>query len=239
MRTCATSARQLFFPWISSAEASPAKTSRAPAEELASLVLAAACGTSSLASLRSAARAGSSSRTSTAVRASGSTASAETWDSSAMRAFRSRLQRAIAAHPTSAHAFSSSGALPTLTATAGDKGGRGDLVAVINGRPMRHHRVYLPTLTARTYGSNQGGAAGRAGKKRPSLHGLLPTLTVKGNYNKAGLSARSGDGLATRIGSGPLNPTWLEWFMGFPDGWTEPGCSGTPSSRSARRSSGT
>jgi len=106
----------------------------------------------------------------------------------------------------------------------------------------------LPTLTASEYGSNMGGGAGRTGKKRPSLRCLLPTLTVKGNYNKRGLSKASGDGLATAIASlptlrasdaeksghltasaeshgdlrlgGPLSPTWCEWFMGFPLGWT-------------------
>jgi hypothetical protein len=131
----------------------------------------------------------------------------------------------------------------------------------------------LPTLTASSYGSCQGGSAGRDGQpNRPSLQtmatrGLLPTLTVCGNYNKAGLSAKSGDGLATALAKlptlaardyrhpnaksyaergggskggqlpnavgGPLNPTWCEWFMGFPIGWTELRPLGTPKSRSA------
>jgi hypothetical protein len=84
--------------------------------------------------------------------------------------------------------------------------------------------------------------------------GLLPTLTVCGNYNRKGASPTSGDGLATALAKlptlcardyrspgrsrlertggthgeclpqvigGPLNPTWCEWFMGFPLGWTE------------------
>jgi hypothetical protein len=124
----------------------------------------------------------------------------------------------------------------------------------------------LPTLTHQSYGSNRGGAAGRSGKWRPSLptllksdtmsrghhtgagkpkrclgtmaaHGKLPTLTVNGNYNRKGASATSGDGLATAIG-GRLNPTWCEWFMGFPLGHTDAGCpiasppSVTPLSRS-------
>jgi len=60
----------------------------------------------------------------------------------------------------------------------------------------------LPTLTAQNYGTNQGGAAGRIGKVRPSLEtmarrGLLPTLTVTGNYNVRGMSPTSGDGLGT------------------------------------------
>jgi hypothetical protein len=50
--------------------------------------------------------------------------------------------------------------------------------------------------------------------------GLWPTPTVCGNYNRKGASATSGDGLATVVG-GKLNPTWVEWLMGWPLGWTD------------------
>lgn len=81
----------------------------------------------------------------------------------------------------------------------------------------------LPTPSASRYGSNQGGGAGRVGPDRPSLHtmakrGLLPTPTVKGNYNRAGEWASSGNGLATEVG-GALNPPFLAWLMGFPLDW--------------------
>lgn len=106
---------------------------------------------------------------------------------------------------------------------------------------------------------------------RPTLgamakHNLWPTPTVSGNYNKAGASAKSGDGLATAVAKawptptasflcreggrvtprksreggkasqathdrnarplseqigGSLNPTWVEWLMGWPLGWTD------------------
>lgn len=55
---------------------------------------------------------------------------------------------------------------------------------------------------------------------------LFPTLTVCGNYNRKGASPTSGDGLATVVG-GKLNPRWLEWFMGFPVGWTALHCLAT------------
>ncbi len=90
----------------------------------------------------------------------------------------------------------------------------------------RDYSSLLPTLTASEGGYNKGGAAGREGKERPTIttiiqKNLLPTLTVKGNYNKAGLSERSGDGLITALGiNGLLNPTWAEWYMGFPLDWT-------------------
>jgi len=48
---------------------------------------------------------------------------------------------------------------------------------------------------------------------------LWPTPTVCGNYNRKGMSATSGNGLATVVG-GKLNPRWVEWLMGYPIGWT-------------------
>lgn len=76
---------------------------------------------------------------------------------------------------------------------------------------------------------------------------LLPTPTVHGNNNRAGASPKSGDGLATRVRMLPtatasdhkgssqqgqrrgqlsevvagkkLNPRFVTWMMGFPDGW--------------------
>lgn len=67
----------------------------------------------------------------------------------------------------------------------------------------------------------------------------LPTPTVHGNYNRKGCSPTSGDGLATAakvrptptqqnrnsaplnaVAGGSLNPTWVEWLMGWPLGWT-------------------
>jgi hypothetical protein len=42
--------------------------------------------------------------------------------------------------------------------------------------------------------------------------------------------------LANEIG-GSLNPTWVEWLMGFPLGWTDCGPSATPSFRKSRKSS--
>lgn len=182
---------QMCLPGLtSSAEDFPVRTCQALARERALLVLEAASGLNSLASLRNAARDGSWLKTSGPAHESGSMPCDETWDGSVMRRYRSRFQQAMSEHPTSAHAFSS-------------------WLAV------------LPTLTAQSYGSNVGGSAGRVGKKRGSLRSTLPTLTVRWNHNRAGLSEKSGDGLATRVGSGPLNPTWLEGFMGFPLGWTD------------------
>lgn len=98
------------------------------------------------------------------------------------------------------------GSWPTLKASDGLKGG-----------PNSIHGTGSLSLPA---------AVARAQK--------LPTLTVRGNYNRAGASPSSGDGLATVIG-GSLNPTWCEWFMGWPIGWTELPASETDKCRSAQR----
>src|SRR3954469_1436606 len=84
---------------------------------------------------------------------------------------------------------------------------------------------FLPTPPESRYGSNRGGSSGRVGPVRLSLQAMAaraiwPTPTVDGNYNRKGASAKSGDGLATAVG-GPLNPTWVEWLMGWPMGWTD------------------
>jgi hypothetical protein len=107
----------------------------------------------------------------------------------------------------------------------------------------------FPTPSAISYGSNQGGAMGRVGPVRHSLesmarHGLWPTPTslspAKNGNNEAGNSC----GLVAikkRIlaedpkATGSLNPTWVEWLMGFPLGWTDCGASETRSSRRSRK----
>lgn len=86
----------------------------------------------------------------------------------------------------------------------------------------------LPTLTAQSYGTSNNGCPGDGreafkGKGKPSLNtmatkALWPTPTVKGNYNKVGLSARSGDGLATAVakaeGKMYPTPTARDWKSG-------------------------
>jgi len=86
---------------------------------------------------------------------------------------------------------------------------------------------------------------------RETAFGLWPTPTVCGNYNQKGMSPTSGDGLSTAVRTWPtptahnaketnapsesqrntptlaaqvggsLNPTWVEWLMGWPLEWTD------------------
>lgn len=93
----------------------------------------------------------------------------------------------------------------------------------------------LPTPTASSYGSCQGGSAGRDGQKnRPSLQtmakrALWPTPTSVSGHNVGRLDewggSRSRAVMRTLVSTeeigGPLNPTWVEWLMGWPLGWSD------------------
>lgn len=80
---------------------------------------------------------------------------------------------------------------PTLTANMGERGGRGDLHAIMKWQANRHmgKRKSLAVLAARDFRS-------------PNRNG---------NFE---------DQLPNQIG-GTLNPTWCEWYQGFPTGWSE------------------
>jgi hypothetical protein len=117
---------------------------------------------------------------------------------------------------------------------------------------------------------------GKTGRKLVTRVKMWPTVTVCGNYNRKGASAKSGDGLATAVATcptprsrdwkdtgtvppsrmidpgkdslgqwvartepgGSLNPTWVEWLMGWPLGWTDSAHSGTDKFRQWLRSHG-
>ena len=100
--------------------------------------------------------------------------------------------------------------------------------------------------TASTKGLDGGSNSRKAAKER----GMWPTPTVCGNHNRKGASKTSGDGLATKVYATPtardwrsgkasqatmdrnsrplseqiggtLNPTWVEWLMGWPLEWSD------------------
>ena len=69
----------------------------------------------------------------------------------------------------------------------------------------------FPTPSSSSYGTNQGGAAGRVGPVRESLETMARRETAK---------------------TGRLNPAWVATLMGFPSTWLD--ISGPP--RAARTS---
>lgn len=124
-----------------------------------------------------------------------------------------------------------SGFWPTIRRTDGDRGGRGDLIQAARGNPNSHYKLY-PTPSRQTYGTNQGGAAGRIGTVRASLetmarHNLWPTKNdSNGDHSKIALKLpgailppdeRATLGRETPRKNRPtLNPSWVEWLQGFP-----------------------
>lgn len=110
-----------------------------------------------------------------------------------------------------------------------------DAVARTNGKwnsrgePELSAQVLFPTPSAVSYGTNQGGAAGRTGPVRPSLQtmaakNLWPTPQARDYKGAPGKGCRSRGGhqssLPADVG-GSLNPPWVEWLMGWPIGWTD------------------
>jgi len=100
-----------------------------------------------------------------------------------------------------------------------------------------HDSSCWPTPTVATYGYNQGGASGRVGKKRYSLHGLAkmwatptardwkdgydpspraPTNSLLGR--QAPRMWKDGKNTSDKVG---LNPLFVEALMGLPAGWTD------------------
>ena len=170
----------------SCAAVSRARTSVRRGGGEASRVRTAACGGSSTASSSPAAPARSSSRTSRAARPSGCPTCGTICTMRATEPVPTRFLPPTSAPPISDDASSSS--------------------------------ELLPTPSAVRYGTNRGGAAGRVGRERPSLDrmasaGLWPTPTVRGNHNRAGVSSRSGDGLATAVTRWPT-PCARDWRSG-------------------------
>jgi len=68
---------------------------------------------------------------------------------------------------------------------------------------------------------------------------MFPTPTVQDASNNGGPSQYERNSLPLNaVAGGSLNPTWVEWLMGFPFGWTALDASATPSFRKSSKSSG-
>jgi hypothetical protein len=185
MRTFASSRpivlKQMEFPWMPSAEDSPAKTYPPQARKSVCPASEAASGSSTRASSAKSDPFSQSLRTCLAFELSGLTECSLTWKNSGTPQNRSWWVLSMPARPMNASGLG-----------------------------------LLPTPTASNYGSNQGGQAGRVGPKRHSLrsmarHGLWPTPTAN---RWSGLQSHGRNAIL-----GTLNPTWVEWLMGFPLHW--------------------
>ena len=107
----------------------------------------------------------------------------------------------------------------------------------------------LPTPTD----ASKGGGSSRSGARineTPTLQGMArkgmwPTPSAsdwknRGGFGAAAVQRRAAIGkqiMLSMVAGGALNPTWVEWLMGFPLAWTALDASATPSSRKSRKSS--
>ena len=144
--------------------------------------------------------------------------------------------------------------------------------------------LLLPTPAASSYGTNQGGAAGRTGKIRPSLDtmarkNIWPTPNSRDWKDSETQDNRKSVNLGTAVHQaapwkqchgcenfwcikhqmhahdcecqpieqwnqspystgGQLNPTWVEWLMAWPLGWTDCAASATDKFQQWQRSHG-
>ena len=94
---------------------------------------------------------------------------------------------------------------PTPKASDSERGGRGELLALVRGKKARQ---IWPTPTASSHKT-----AGPHGSKSHQ-HDI-----AKGNLRGVVMEPDN---------TGQLNPTWVEWLMGFPLGWTDLEDSETP-----------
>jgi hypothetical protein len=106
-----------------------------------------------------------------------------------------------------------------------------DSPSVVNGRHGLNLKgaVWMTPTVAdaanRTFSVNSRG--------EPKLSAQAKLHPKIGTPRTTPRTAREYDGVSL-LGTGGLNPTWVEWLMGFPIEWTGLEDWATPSSRSAR-----
>jgi len=209
-----TASEQMALPLMSSAEASPARTSASPERARALRGAAAAYGRSTPDLLASFDPATSSWRTLQRCLVEGWTVFSETWPRSGL--MRNGIAYAL---PTLAPLTSETDCGLWPTPMAGDGAKLDATIPAIRRRIARGRHIGL-AMQAR----------------------LWPTPTARdfrhpGRSRMERTGGTQGECLPQAIG-GALNPTWVEWLMGFPLGWTALEGSATPSSRRSRKSSG-
>jgi phage-related protein len=105
---------------------------------------------------------------------------------------------------------------PTPVAGMAERGDRGDLNTAVKGYESSHTRMW-PTPKSSPSGPDY------ARMSRPSSGGDdLATAVARENLPTP--TANRWDGLQSHgknVVTGQLNPTWVEWLMGFPIGWTD------------------
>jgi hypothetical protein len=204
---------------MSSAAASPARTSASPAEEAGSLRdNARVFGGSSLGSLGNYDPATSSLRTSQLSLLEDSTSCLQTLPRAGSMRSGTIFQRQPLAPLTGGTA---SGLLHTPTAKANQ------LSPSMQGRepgswwPTPHG---MPQPAAKRKPGPSGNELGRAVNEAQRTWPTPKGSPSGPDFARVNREGSGGDDLATAVAreaTGSLNPTWVEWLMGYPPGWTE------------------
>ena len=125
--------------------------------------------------------------------------------------------------------------LPTPRSTDGDRGGRGDLLQAVRGNKNSHFKLF-PTPQAYSKGNSKSMPgitaldiavrpelarhAVRAKERRKNLY-PTPMSAPASAASHRQVSGRFREKMDKITGGGQLNPTWVEWLMGWPLGWTD------------------
>jgi hypothetical protein len=231
LRTCEGSEPTTSPPSTSSAGASPARTLASPAEERVSTDSVRVFGASTRESFASFDPDTYLWRTSQLSLLGGLTEFSETWP----RAGMTRNGTAYLLQPLAPLTGGiASGSLPTPRVADAERGGRGDDLATAVAREN------WPTPNARDHKDTGEGRYGRGqlpeAVRERTKDGLWTTPTAGDTGHRKRGYAQGGTPLSAQTG-GALNPTWVEWLMGFPPGWTVLPPSEIPSSRRSRSGS--
>jgi len=124
---------------------------------------------------------------------------------------------------------------PTPTANEGNGAGHAS-----QGSPnLRTMVERFPTPNARDYKDSGDTQGNRKSPNLGTVAAMWPTPTARladergpqiKRYKDPQRSTDLDDAVAASGTPGKLNPTWVEWLMGFPAGWTDLGASATLSS---------
>lgn len=140
----------------------------------------------------------------------------ETWPPSGMTRNGTAFRRSSSVPPIYA---TESGLWPTPRPCSGERSS--------GANRTEFYRKFWPTPNATDY---KGPSTRSPGKERPSSNDDLPTRVSRMLPTP---TANCWDGLQSHgvnVVTGQLNPTWVEWLMGYPAGWTDCEDSATPSS---------
>jgi hypothetical protein len=116
--------------------------------------------------------------------------------------------------------------------------------SAIAGRDVRDKQGKVPAMWPTPKASAAGPDFAKTTRSKTGISlataaAMYPTPTVQDASNNGGPSQYKRNSLPLNAAAGgALNPTWVEWLMGFPLGWTDLGDSATPSSRKSSKPSG-